>query len=180
MVKLYQVTATKETAFTNIKSGTVPVFKGKKYLIVQVGFLYYLDTNLGECLLTEENVNDTFTKFNLQEVDSKHHSKWADWAYNNVDTLNYLQYLGVISLQEDTTRNHNIGKSNYSNHIIQPWAIWIDHKLDSWRADIIKRVLRSKSPEDEVLDLQKIKHDCDELLRQHDTIKMVTNKKDSK
>ena len=63
-------------------------------------------------------------------------------------------------------RSHNVGKSDYSQHKIQPWAIWLDWELDPWRADIIKRVLRNKEGEDPILDLQKIIHICEELIRQ--------------
>ena len=41
-------------------------------------------------------------------------------------------------------RSHNVGNSDYSKHLIQPWDIWIEYKLNPFDADIIKRVLREK------------------------------------
>ena len=66
------------------------------------------------------------------------------------------------------SRDYNIGDSDYAKHKIQPWDIWLEYNLDPWRADIVKRVLRKKTREDSILDLKKIKHVCDELLRQLD------------
>lgn len=40
-----------------------------------------------------------------------------------------LDYLGLIP---NETRSFNIGASNYSDHIIQPWSIWIDWNLNPW------------------------------------------------
>ena len=52
-----------------------------------------------------------------------------------------LKLLGMIPTEE---RTYNIGKSDYSKHLIQPWSIWIDYELNAFDADIIKRVLRTK------------------------------------
>lgn len=60
-------------------------------------------------------------------------------------------------------RSYNVGKSDYAQHRIQPYDIWAEYKLDPWRADIIKRVLRNKPGEGE-LDLKKIIHICTWLL----------------
>ena len=83
---------------------------------------------------------------------------------------NKLRYLGII---DDTgTRNDNVGTSDYSKHIIQPWSIWIDYNLDPWDADIIKRVLRTKEEpgmskiEARIVDYAKIIHICKEKIRQ--------------
>jgi len=81
-----------------------------------------------------------------------------------------LRHLGIIDAAE---RNTNVGASNYSEHIIQPWAIWQEYDLNAWDADIIKRVLRTKSGESEELDYKKIIHICEERLRQ------LNSKKDS-
>jgi len=64
------------------------------------------------------------------------------------------------------SRSYHIGKSDYSSHKIQPWDIWQEYNLDPWRADIVKRTLRTKEDEDPLLDLQKIIHNCEELIRQ--------------
>lgn len=74
-----------------------------------------------------------------------------------------LRRLGIIP---DETRSYNVGKSDYSKHIIQPWSIWLDYNLNPWDADIIKRVLRTKEDEPRVLDYEKIIHDCKERIRQ--------------
>lgn len=63
-------------------------------------------------------------------------------------------------------RDYNIGESDYSKHKIQPWDIWLEYNLNPWDADIIKRILRTKKGDDRSLDYQKIKHICDERLRQ--------------
>lgn len=75
-----------------------------------------------------------------------------------------LVKLGIIDIDE--TRLHNIGNSDYSKHIIQPWSIWIDYNLNPWDADIIKRVLRTKEGTPREEDYQKIIHICQERLRQ--------------
>ena len=70
------------------------------------------------------------------------------------------------------TKKNNVGTSDYSAHNIQPWDIWREYKLDPWRADIVKRVLRKKGNteeeirENERLDLMKIIHICQYLLEQ--------------
>jgi len=63
-------------------------------------------------------------------------------------------------------RNYNVGKSDYSKRTIQPWDIWYEYKLNPWDADIIKRVLSDKG--ERRLDYEKIKHICDERIRQID------------
>lgn len=52
-----------------------------------------------------------------------------------------LDKLGLIP---NEVREGNVGESNYSQHIIQPWSIWQDWELNPWDADIVKRVLRTK------------------------------------
>lgn len=78
--------------------------------------------------------------------------------------INKLKKLGIIDTTE--TREYNVGNSNYSEHIIQPWSIWIDWNLNPWDADIIKRVLRTKEGEDRIMDYNKIMHICKERIRQ--------------
>lgn len=75
-----------------------------------------------------------------------------------------LKYLGIIP---NDTRSYNVGESNYSKHIIQPWSIWLDYpELTSFDHDIIKRVLRIKTGENRETDYLKIIHICRERLRQ--------------
>ena len=80
-----------------------------------------------------------------------------------------LRKLGIIHdcKEEVDIRSFNIGNSNYSKHIIQPWSIWLDYpELTSWDHDIIKRVLRTKKGESRTMDYEKIIHDCNERVRQ--------------
>lgn len=74
-----------------------------------------------------------------------------------------LNRLGLIS---NEIRKSNVGESNYSKHIIQPWSIWQDWNLNPWDADIIKRVLRTKSTDTRIMDYEKIIHICQERIRQ--------------
>lgn len=88
----------------------------------------------------------------MKEIDDKLYAK--------------LVYLGIINEKDDNTRSSNVGSSNYAEHVIQPWSIWLDWELNPWDADIIKRVLRTKKGTLREEDYQKIKHICDERLRQ--------------
>ena len=80
--------------------------------------------------------------------------------------------LREIGILDDDVRSNNVGTSDYSRHLIQPWTIWKDYNLDPWDADIIKRVLRTKresgksADESRVMDYQKIIHICQEKIRQ--------------
>ena len=81
-----------------------------------------------------------------------------------------LLKLGIID--ETNTRSYNVGKSNYSESIIQAWTVWLAYNLDPWDADIVKRVLRKKAEEglteveSRILDYEKIIHICKEKIRQ--------------
>ena len=79
-----------------------------------------------------------------------------------------LRHLGIINENNDT-REHNIGTSDYSQHIIQPWTIWLNYNLNPFDADIIKRVLRNKLGESRKQDYEKIIHICQECIRQIET-----------
>ena len=80
-----------------------------------------------------------------------------------------LDKLGLIP---NEVRKGNIGASNYAEHTIQPWSVWIDYDLNPWDADIVKRVLRTKEEsgmteiDARIMDYNKIKHICDERIRQ--------------
>lgn len=78
-----------------------------------------------------------------------------------------LVHLGIIQTAENkAVRDHNVGLSNYAEHVIQPWAIWQDWGLNPWDADIIKRVLRTKAGTYRIEDYEKIIHICQERIRQ--------------
>lgn len=92
---------------------------------------------------------------------------------NNINKELYdrLVFLGIIP---NEVRAKNIGDSNYSEHTIQPYSIWIDWDLNPWDADIVKRVLRTKKEggmsfnESRKMDYEKIIHICQERIRQID------------
>ena len=75
-------------------------------------------------------------------------------------------------MEIENIRAHNIGKSDYSQHSIQPWDIWIQYHLNPFDADIVKRVLRKKAEpgisaaEARIMDYMKIIHICQERIRQ--------------
>lgn len=74
-----------------------------------------------------------------------------------------LNYLGIIP---NEVRSKNVGESNYAEHTIQPYSIWLDWNLNPWDADIVKRVLRTKNTDPRIKDYQKIIHICAERIRQ--------------
>lgn len=77
-----------------------------------------------------------------------------------------LKKIGIIHGGEDDSRNYNVGTSDYSKHLIQPWSIIQEYNLNYWDGDIIKRVLRTKRNESRFSDYEKIIHICKERLRQ--------------
>ena len=80
-----------------------------------------------------------------------------DWLYDRLDKL------GIIP---NVVRGYNVGTSDYSQHIIQPWAIWIEYNLNPFDADILKRLLRIKATDTRKMDYEKIIHICKERIRQ--------------
>lgn len=90
----------------------------------------------------------------------------------NEELYKTLCYLGIIP-DGKGIRSHNVGKSDYSMNLIQPWTIWLAYpNLTPWDHDIIKRILRTKSEtnltrnEARILDYEKIIHICEERIRQ--------------
>jgi len=84
------------------------------------------------------------------------------------DPVGYLSRVSSENWRSEVrTRDYNIGESDYGTRKIQPWDIWLEYDLNPWDADIIKRVLRTKAGQ-RVLDYEKIKHICDERIRQID------------
>ena len=95
----------------------------------------------------------------------------ADEKQDNANTIpdelyDRLQKLGIIP---NEVRDMNVGASDYSKHLIQPWAIWQEYQLNPWDADIIKRVLRHKATDTRKMDYEKIIHICQERIRQLET-----------
>lgn len=81
------------------------------------------------------------------------------------DLYDELDRLGIIP---NDVRSSNVGKSDYSQHIIQAWTIWLAYKLNPWDADIVKRVLRHKDGDSRRMDYEKIIHISQERIRQID------------
>ena len=81
------------------------------------------------------------------------------------DLYDELDRLGIIP---NDVRSANVGKSDYSQHIIQAWTIWLAYKLNPWDADIVKRVLRHKEGDSRRMDYEKIIHISQERIRQID------------
>lgn len=67
--------------------------------------------------------------------------------------IKYLIKIGIFPTEE---RETNVGGSDYSKHVIQPWSIWMDYNLNAWDADIIKRILRTKVQEGKTLEESRI------------------------
>ena len=102
--------------------------------------------------MTEENFNEQVANPQVK----------IDWSL-----YQELKKLGIIHEHTDEdVRSFNIGNSDYSKHLIQPWTIWQAYNLNAWDADIVKRVLRTKQGESRESDYEKIIHDCKERLRQ--------------
>lgn len=95
----------------------------------------------------------------------------------NDELYQKLYYLGIINNSQDNIRSNNVGASDYSKHIIQPWSVWLDWNLNPWDADIVKRICRHKDGEDDKTKYEKIIHICQERLRQINNIKI--NKKEN-
>ena len=74
-----------------------------------------------------------------------------------------------------TSRHYHVGDSNYSTMPIQPWDIWEKTLMDPFRADILKRVMRTKSSDSPVSDMQKIKHICDKIIELYETTDYYEN-----
>lgn len=85
------------------------------------------------------------------------------------ELYNRLKDIGILDCD---VRKDNVGTSDYSKHLIQPWSIWKDYNLNPWDADIVKRVLRTKKEsgkseiESRIMDYEKIIHICKERIRQ--------------
>lgn len=83
----------------------------------------------------------------------------------NYKRIQRLHELGIL-YPENSVRAYNVGTSDYSTKLIQPWAIWQEYDLNPWDSDILKRLLRTKEGDSRELDYQKIIHICQERLRQ--------------
>lgn len=72
----------------------------------------------------------------------------------------------------ENVRSYNVGNSDYAEHDIQPWDVWIAYRLDAFRGDVVKRLLRKKKEKgmtarmSRKMDYEKIKHISLEMQRQ--------------
>ena len=82
--------------------------------------------------------------------------------------IKFYERLDSLGLIPNCVRDHNVGASDYSQHIIQPWTIWQDYQMNPWDADIVKRILRKKTTDARRMDYEKIIHICQERIRQID------------
>lgn len=104
--------------------------------------------------------------------DNLNNSNLRSFVQLNRETIAKLVSIGVLKTQSDSCRDYNVGKSNYSVHVIQPWAIWQDYSLNPWDADIVKRILRTKQEsgmseiDSRIMDYEKIIHISKERIRQ--------------
>lgn len=88
-------------------------------------------------------------------------------ALHNRDAMVKLYQIGVLK-DKESCRDHNVGDSDYAEHLLQPWSIWLDYgnSINEFDKDIIKRVLRKKKGEPRIKDYDKIIHICEERKRQ--------------
>ena len=100
------------------------------------------------------------------------------------DTINFCPKEDVIKeecgvssqIETKDIRNYNVGSSNYSSMPkgYQPWDLWKIFHMNPFDADILKRLLRTKTEpgmtpqESRKLDYQKIIHVCQERINQID------------
>jgi len=76
-----------------------------------------------------------------------------------------LEYLGIID--ESGVRGRNFGASDYNEHTITVWSIWLDYpNLSEFKKMMIKYLLREKDTDPEEMDLNKIIHYAQERIRQ--------------
>ena len=111
---------------------------------------------------------------NTEDIKEKMLKDYDKFFTLNEYTIKRLIELGVLKTDVHSCRDNHVGKSDYSEHVIQPWTIWLEYNMNAWDADIQKRLLRTKVEpgmaleEARKLDYQKIIHDAQERIRQLD------------
>lgn len=187
---------------TALPSGPRPDEKvGAKFVVVenghgifQQGDIIELVENDGTELPCFKRINENeayFCRFDLlaplpqESVDNVSNSIKRSWIESGGLTseefieaakkANYLTYEEFKSTNKNV-RSYNVGSSDYAKHKIQPWDVWLDHLLNPWEADIVKRVIRRKKGQNRREDFEKIIHIAQELIRQIDTGEYVDYK----
>ena len=124
------------------------------------GFYWCYPENLDEY---REEIRKIQAKSDKKPAARQPKNKFPDVVAIPKELYLRLNELGIIP---NDVRSRNVGASDYSEHLIQPWSIWLEYGLNPWDADIIKRVLRYKSTDTRVMDYEKIIHICEERIRQ--------------
>lgn len=133
------------------------------------GHAIHEDTPLSDEIFSEDTKDTENSQVELLE-------DWKEFSFINKRALYKLIELGVLKTTKHSCRDAHVGKSDYSEHVIQPWTIWLEYNMNAWDADIQKRLLRTKAElgitleEARKLDYQKIIHDAQERIRQLDVI----------
>lgn len=88
----------------------------------------------------------------------------------DADLYDRLEYLGIID--NSGVRGRNFGASDYNEHTITVWSIWLDYpNLSEFEKMMIKYILREKDDDPKELDLWKVIHYAEERLRQLEVLK---------
>lgn len=166
MIQIGKCKCIKEGAFNNLREGSVPIICDKIYFYIRVDDVFYISET--KVLTASAIVISNLEVANYFEIFPEEHTNLRETI--SEERLDALKRLGLITVPgEVTPRNYNVGNSNYSDYIIQPWAIMQEYDLNYWDGDIIKRVLRTKKGDSRKLDYEKIIHICQERLRQLDS-----------
>lgn len=161
---------------------------GDLFEVLSNNLIVNLTTNIAQDHVSDEDIDMLITnsvEYTTGEINKAIEAETRNYLHdlqivdiNEFIQINYAKIkklinYGMLLRNSDTNiRDYNIGNSNYSHHLIQPWSIWQDYDLNPWDADIIKRVLRTKhegnlnEQQTRKLDYEKIIHICQERLRQ--------------
>lgn len=98
-------------------------------------------------------------------------------AYNDsliCKPITDVSQLGT-SPNKPSQKDRHVGSSDYSKNKIQPYHIWAEYELDPFRADLVKRILRTKSEEGKTLrecklqDLNKMIHIIQTMIEDYES-----------
>ena len=130
----------------------------------------------GQAIYGDAPTSDEIFSEDTEDHQAELFEIWREFFSINDRAICRLIELGVLKTTKHSCRDAHVGKSDYSEHVIQPWTIWLEYNMNAWDADIQKRLLRTKvepgmTPEEaRKLDYQKIIHDAQERIRQLDVI----------
>lgn len=119
--------------------------------------------SLEEAILGLHDVSMPLSEYTVIQIQNGITTRFS-WSALLGTALNML----IPKFRDGDVRSRNVGASDYSKHKIQPWDIWMEYHLNPWDADIVKRILRTKSTDSRKLDYEKIIHICQERIRQID------------